>query len=369
MTALIVIAVIVGFVLFLKSPMKKGKQPPQKQRNYAQTKTPVSLKKKTTVQQRKDGALVINRGKSSQITLINANPAIANSIVDIYFSVPSFYEEVRQVRNLLMENSVEVEEINSYQNIVRPIIESRVQILISEDEKWESLGDMQMAKRQRYLEDTISEYLDDYYSRPPREEKEIDFDNLPDDIEDDDSVSQGFKDTLASLALNSPIPLPFFSEMIRDYGLANINTYYEYYGRKNPVISIANPNYRKPLEDLVEVGLACDGRDMSFEELLSSLTLNKLNEISDAETRFTRKDKAIKYLSEQNNVYSIIKKNVSLNSLFALKPLPNQYQEFDFNGFHELRSYYEALADVVVSVISELGTIPFTKKNETAPTN
>ena len=373
MTALIVIVVIVGFVLFLKSPNKKDKYSQKPSRNYG--KTPVSPKRQTTVQQRKDGALVINRGKSSQITLINASPAIAHSIVEIYYGVPSYYEEVRQVQSLLLENNVEVEEISLFQSSVRPIIESRVQTLISEDDGWESLGDIdKKEKRRQYREDAISKYLDDYYSGYPQEERDIGFDNFSDDdfekavIEEDDFVTPGFKATLSYLALNTPTIPPLFYEMIRDYGLANINTYYEYYGRKNHVISIADPNYRKPLENLVDVGLACTGMDMSVEELLSSLTLNKLNEISGAESRFTKKDKAIKSLSEQNNVYSIIKKNISLNSLFALKPLPNQYQEFDFSRFHELRSYYEALADAVISVISGCGNIPFTKKQASVTT-
>lgn len=361
MALIIIIIVVVGLIVFVKSPSGKARPQRQKQSNYSiATESREPLKRQTSVQQRKDGAFVINRGKSSQITLINATSAKAHSIVKIYYDVPSFYEQVRQVQTILLENAISVEEINFYQSKVRPIIENRVQKLISEDEEWASLGEMDKRdKQQQYLENSMSEYLEDYYYRPPREEKDIDIDSQLGDEDEDDYVAPGYKDTLSYLALNDPIDVPLLNEMIHDYGLTNINTYCEYYGRKNPVISISNPNYRKPLEDLVKIGLACTGRDMSVEELLSSLTLNKLNEISGAETRFTRKDKAIKHLSEQNNIYSIIEKNVALRSLFALKPLPTQYQEFDFDKYHELKAYYAALADVIVSVISGCGTIPF----------
>lgn len=369
MVLIILIIVFVGLYVFIKSPSSKERNRPSKQSNYSVAIEPREpQKKQTSVQRRKDGAMVINRGKSSQITLINATPSAANSIVEIYYGVPSFYEQVRQVQSILLENTISVEEINFYQSKVRPIIENRVQKLISEDEEWLSLGEMDKRdKQQQYLENSMSEYLEDYYNRPSREEKEIDFDSQLGNEDENDYVAPGFKDTLSYLALNAPIDVPLLNEMIHDYGLTNINTYYEYYGRKNPVISIANPNYRKPLEDLVKVGLACTGKDMSVEELLSSLTLNKLNEISGAETRFTRKDKAIKYLCEQNNIYSIIEKNVALRSLFALKPLPTQYQDFDFDKYHKLKAYYDALADVVVSVIDGCASIPFVQAASPSP--
>ena len=91
------------------------------------------------------------------------------------------------------------------------------------------------------------------------------------------------------------------------------------------------------------------------------LVLAKLNEISGSEVTFTKKDKAIKYLSEKEDVSSIIEKNIVFRSLFALKPLPVQYQEFDFDKYDELMSYYESLADVVVSVSNGLSTIAYNR--------
>ncbi len=153
--------------------------------------------------------------------------------------------------------------------------------------------------------------------------------------------------------------MPLLDEMINEYGVANLSTYCEYSGRKNPVIQIANADYRKPLEDLVKAGMAYSGKDLSVEELLSSLTLNELNSISEPEARFTRKDKALKYIFENEDVASIIEKYVDFRSLFALKPLPPQFNTFDYNGYSKLQSYYEALADVVFSVYNGLSEIMY----------
>ena len=97
---------------------------------------------------------------------------------------------------------------------------------------------------------------------------------------------------------------------------------------------------------------------VTFERIFH-LTLNELNSISEPEARFTRKDKAVKYISEKDDVASIIEKYVDRRSLFALKPLPPQFNAFDFDGFSKLQSYYEALADVVFSVFNGLSEIEY----------
>ena len=176
---------------------------------------------------------------------------------------------------------------------------------------------------------------------------------------DKEKVTPALETALSYLAMNSPIQVHLLNEMINEYGMANLSTYCEYSGRKNPVIQIANADYRKPLEDLVTAGLACSGNDLSVDELLSSLTLNELNSISEPEARFTRKDKALKYISEKDDVASIIEKYIDRRSLFALKPLPPQFNAFDFDGFSKLQSYYEALADVVFSVYNGLSKIKY----------
>ena len=339
MTLILVLAIIGGLAIIAKTIMSDRTQPRQVSKPSIVFEYNGPEKRKTTIQKREDGAFVLNGGTSSQITLIGATIDDAHTIKKACDSIDtsSYYDAVNDIKGLLLEKSIQVEEVISFQKEVRPIVERRVQKLISEDEEWESLGEMDKEDKKR-------EYID---------QSMVTF---------HDAVTPAMEGALSYLAMNSPIQVPLLDELIKVYGVRNLNTYNSYRGRKHPIISIPNANYRKPLEDLVKVGLAGTGYDMGVEEMLSSLTLNELNDISGAETKFTRKDKAIKYIAEKDNVASIIEKNIALRSLFVLKPLPSQYQDFDFDKFQELVTYYESLADVVVSVYNGLSPISFKKR-------
>ena len=343
MALIIALIITVVFFVFIK-PALGNKARPQLEEPYISVEyEPEKPKKKPSTVQQKGDTVLINGGRPSQITLLNASIEDAHAILDICEGNYSSYEAEKRVRDRLMEQEIVVNEIIIFQDTVRPVIERSVQKLISENEDWESMGEKDKKDQwDEYAQDTIEEYLDSYQS--PNADR-----YLP----------PAFEGALSFLVTHSLTQIPLLREMIEKYGVANINTYAEYVGRKNPVITISNPDYRKPLENLVRVGLACSGKDLSVDEMLSSLSLNTLNDISGSETRFTRKDKAIKYISEKENVYSIIEKNIALRSLFALRPLPSQFSAFDFSGYSEQLSYYEALASVVVSVINGYATVPF----------
>ena len=334
MAIIIIILVVAGLIIVSKTLWSKGAQPRQELKASSDIASLLQNKNHTSIRRREDGAFVLNGGTSRQVTLIGTNVHIAHVIKDKCDLLPtsSYYDAVNDIRDILLENSIQVAEVNAFQNEVHPIIEKRVQRYISEDKEWDSLGEMD--KRDRKME-YIDRSMVSFHS----------------------NVSPAMETALAYLAVHSIIQVPLLPELIREYGIKNLNTYYKYYGRKNPIISIPNSNYRKPLENLVDVGLAFTGKDMSVEELLSSLTLNKLNEISGTESAFTRKDKAIKYFSERADVSTIIEKNISLRSLFVLTPLPVQFQVFDFDKYGELLKYYEAVGDVVVSVYNGLSPI------------
>lgn len=334
MTFIIIILVIAVLIIISKTLTSKSTQPRQGIKASSDIDSLIQNDKHTSIRRREDGAFVLNGGTSRQVSLIGANAHIAHAIKDKCDLLPSssYYDIVNDIRDILLENYMQVGEVNAFLNEVRPIIEKRVQLLISEDKEWESLGEKDKKDRtMEYMERSLVSFHTD--------------------------VSPAMETALSYLAVHSIIQVPFLPEMIHEYGIKNLNTYYKYYGRKNPIISIPNPNYRKPLEDIVKAGLASTGNDMSVEELLSSLTLNKLNEISGAEVSFTRKDKAVKYLAEKDDIYSIIKKNIELRSLFVLKSLPLQFVDFDFAQYGELLKYYEAMGDVVVSVYNGLSPI------------
>lgn len=303
--------------------------------NHSEPSNQEDKKVQSRSQGEENKVIVLNSGKASKITLIGASDSSAKRIKRLCDHYSSYYDAVKSTRDVLLENAIQVAEVVAFQTKVRPLVEGRVHKLISEDDEWDTLGE----KDRR---DKMAKYV---------EESMVSFDK--------EKVTPALETALSYLAMNSPIQVPLLDEMINEYGMANLSTYCEYSGRKNPVIQIANADYRKPLEDLVKAGLAYSGKDLSVEELLSSLSLNELNSISEQEARFTRKDKALKYILEKDDVASIIEKNVDCHSLFKLKPLPPQFNAFDFDGFSKLQSYYEALADVVFSVYNGLSEIKY----------
>lgn len=295
------------------------------------------LKESVTLTRNDKGAFVINEGKDSRITLVGATEAAAIAIKTAMEDGEKFFDTEKQIRNILLEEKIIVAEIENFRTDVGPVIEQRVRKLISEDQEWDSLGEKdRIDKQQEYLKQSMVNF-------------------------DEETVSPAVVNALTHIVDDSPSRPSFLDDMIRDFGIANIITYSSYVGRKNPIISIPNADYRKPLEELVAAGLAYTGKDMSVEEMLSSLTLNELNYISEPEERFTRKDKAIKYLSERDDISSIINKNIAIRSLFALKPLPEKYREFNFEQFDQLLTYYGDLACIVVSVANGYSTITYFK--------
>ena len=281
-----------------------------------------------------DGSITLCSEGKKRVTLIGASELAAKEILAICDEANSFYDWSKKVSCILMENGIKVKEVEKFRSHVSPIVESRVKKLIENDEEWDQLGDRDKEdKRHEYIINSMVVFGED--------------------------VSPAMSNSLSSLALSHPVQVPLLKELIAKYGANNIRTYSQYIERKNPIITIQDVNYRKPLEDLVKVGLAYTEKDMSIEELLSTLTLAELNGIASTESKFTRKDKAIKYLSEQENISSIIDKNITLRALFALKPLPVEFKEFDFNKYREATSYFDNLADVLVSLYKGYSPIKY----------
>ena len=329
---LLVVVVVFAIAKSLPSKKEEHHREPKTERSYIHEEYEETQQRQATVRKREDGAFVLSCDNQPRVTIIGATEEQANSIATLSKQGP--YDAAKPVRNVLLEHELQVAEVNNFQKRVRPIVEERVKNLIAADEEWETLGEMDR-------KDKLAEY---------ENQSMVTFGK---------NVSPALVTDLTYLTWNSPHYVPLLKDLIREYGVANLNTYCEYFGRKHPVISIPNSKYRKPLEDLVKAGLAYTGSDMCVEELLSSLTLNELNEISGVNTKFTRKDKAIQFISEKDNVTSIIEKHIALRSLFALKPLPTRFQGFDFDGYRELLSYYDALAGVVISLYCGLSTISY----------
>lgn len=325
---IIVAAIIVAAIIIittLSSNHKKESNKPLDSHIEVEFEYSHELNEKGCITLASNGDITLSTGGDNNVTLIGASKQIATEIMGICDSPKSYYEWGKDISNILMTNEIQIKEVELFRTEVLPIVERRVAKLIEKDKEWESLGE-------KDKEDKIEEY------------RNISM------VEFDEEVSPAMSGALSYLTFNKPIQVPQLNELIKEYGIRNMNTYCEYYGRKNPIITISNINYRKPLEELVTVGLAYTGKDLSVEELLSTLTLSQLNDIALVDKKFTKKEKAIKYIAEKENVTSIIENNITLRALFSLRPLPDKFIGFDIEKYKEVKCYYENLADVLVSL-------------------
>lgn len=338
MTLLIVLLIAIALILIIRSASKKSKEAQETSNPHIEVEIQYLKTEKTAGQStlNADGSITLHKEGKARATLIGCTQSVADKIINLYHNSVSFYESEKMVGAVLMENDIQIKEVEDFRSKVRPIVQNRVEKLISKDPEWEILGD-------RDKEYKLEEY---------RAESMVEF---------DEEVSPAMSGALTHLTFNDPIQVPLAQEVIAQYGTHNLSTYCEYYGRKNPIIKVPNANYRKPLEQLVEVGLAYTGKDMSVEELLSSLTLAELNEIAATEKKFTRKDKAIQFLAEKDDITSIIEKQIALRSLFILTPLPDKFKEFDIEKFRISQNYYNELACVLTSLYNDYSTMKYIK--------
>lgn len=338
MTLLIILLIVIVFIIIIRLSSKQSKEPKEV---HKPINLPIDVKvdlsenrnEKGTSILNTDGSITLcNEGKF-RVTLIGASQQVANKIINICES-SSVYESEMKVSSILMENSIQIKEVNEFRSKVRPIVENRVNKLIAKYKKWDSIGE----KDKEYL---IEEYQNESM------------------VEFDEEVSPAMSSSLSYLTFHEPIQVPSLNDMVKEYGMYNISTYCEYFGRKNPIIKIPDVVHRKPLEELVNIGLAYTGRDMSLEELLSTLTLSDLNEIASTEKKFTRKDAAIKFLAGREDITSIIEKNIAVLSLFTLRSLPDRFKDFDIEKFKMSKNYYNDLSCVLISLYDGLSTMDY----------
>ena len=335
MTLLIILLIAIVLILIVKSSSKPRTEIKKQESPHIEIEIeyPTNKKEKGKVISNPDGSVTLCRENRSSVTLIGSSKEVANKIIDICDNF-SIYESETKVGMVLMENGIQVKEVEEFRSKVRPVVERRVNKLIAKYPDWESLGE-------KDKEDVLEEFTNESM------------------VKFDDEVSPAMSVSLSYLTFKDPITVPLLNEIISEYGSDIISTYCEHCGRKNPIIKIPNVNYRKPLEDLVNVGLAYTGKDMSVKELLSTLTLSELNEIASTDKKFTRKDKAISYIAEKEDVTLIIEKHIALRSIFILKSLPDKYKEFDMEKFKESKNYYKDLACVLISLYDGLSTMDY----------
>jgi len=125
----------------------------------------------------------------------------------------------------------------------------------------------------------------------------------------------------------SEIDITVDDELIKRYSFETISKYFSLQHYQNKIISKWE---RKDFEDLIKADLVFSGNDLDIEDVLKSQTLKILNRICEKEEgHFKRKNKAILYLKENENLLGNVGKHISTRRLFKLKPLPKEYKNLE----------------------------------------
>ncbi|MBI4824303.1 MAG: hypothetical protein HY805_08780 [Nitrospirae bacterium] len=143
--------------------------------------------------------------------------------------------------------------------------------------------------------------------------------------------------------------------LVKRYGFDTIS----FYIRKRDGVHIIPADHyeRKIFEKLTEVGLAFRGDSIPLEAALSGLKLKELSAlVSDLNPpKFSRKAKAIEYLTNVPDIRDRIGKVISLRSLFQIQPLPSEFAGIDINAVSHSWQYAQELAYLISGTYMHAG--------------
>ncbi|MBS1903233.1 MAG: hypothetical protein JSS75_05985 [Bacteroidetes bacterium] len=139
-------------------------------------------------------------------------------------------------------------------------------------------------------------------------------------------------------------------ELIKFYGIETITPYLR--SRAGDVEQIPASHYlRNDYELLVKKGLARKGKDIPLQDILPTLTLKEMNAIADtlAPKPFGRKQKAIDFLMQQPNLFDLLNRSISFNSLFQTLPLDPKFAQINLDDISDSWRFDSELATAIIS--------------------
>lgn len=107
---------------------------------------------------------------------------------------------------------------------------------------------------------------------------------------------------------------------------------------------------RKKFEQLVEVGLARQGKDVSVTAALMTLTVKALRDLvtDNPPPKSWKKAQISEYIARLPDVQERIKKAIVISDLFQLRPFPEQFNHIDRQAVAASWSYTAEVVDLIV---------------------
>lgn len=309
---LIFICLIIYVIVKLSQSNNKTTAPQQKNNEPISDDKSEEWAKVDPIKQDQDGNWVLNPNLDFKLTLVDADFSTAQYIRQILDNDNSHrFTQVENIVPIFIINKLKVKEIEDYKAKYRSVYLNKLDELKNNSKEYNSVKD-------EYEKDEILSEL-----RSKAEEL----------------IPEVIGCSLYNLFECEPEDFNVGNDLIMKYGFGSLQLYFQKINRKNKTIKVPTDSFSyKAFEKLADVGLAIKGEDIANEELLSSLTLNELNDITS--NKFTRKNKAIEYICNFEDSATFIQTHIPVKNIFKLIPITDELN-YDVNEINKVWEYYK----------------------------
>ncbi len=277
-----------------------------------------------------DGGWIINPKTSFPLTLYNGDRQTIESVRQVLQEEDQWYlNQANLLTSLIAQQNIRCQEIDAYVHTYRPLYRKHIEDAKRASLEWPDASAPDQADLLMEFRKQAIAALD---VRPAIANRDVEtlFDGEPDDITVDDALLERFGADVVQLYLRYATDLTKV--------------------RKVP----ASHADRKGFEALVERRLAIRGSAIPAEDVLTTLRLKDMRElVADLDApKFSRKAKAIEYLSTLPDLGERLGKAVAFRELFQLQPLPGEFAHIDLQHVAEAWAYARVTATIVALTYS-----------------
>jgi hypothetical protein len=261
--------------------------------------------------------IIINPESNFPLTVYNAPENILQQVTHI-FADEKIGNKEKFLMPLFAENDIKCREITSYIDKYKPIYLAKMEALKQQSTAYAAASAMDKEDMEREF---VAAAAGSLY-----ENAFCDLELLFQEPEIQTSDYQGF---------------------IQEFGYENIHRYARW---TKDLTKVHIDQDRKEFEDLIVVGLAIPGEQISLEEILKVHSLKTLNAIAGKEPDFfKRKEKAIECILTVANPRESIGQHIAMRRIFKLNPLPTKYGHLELTKlsrhWQSVKTHVELIVD------------------------
>lgn len=275
-----------------------------------------------------DGGYILNPQSTFPLTIYGIDQHIAKEFKQILDSgyCEGSYKTVQNVMPIVARYNVRCKEVDDYKKTFKPLYLQSIEKQKESSSEWTTASDLDK-------EDLLAEF------------KDVAIASL--DIQPDCDLGILFEADYIDMTVDDVLIDKYGYDTIRFYLSRKIRVH----------IITADHDDRKKFERLVEVGLAIRGENIHVESVLGSLTLKEMSTlVSDlSPPKFSRKAKAIEYLSKLPDLKERLHKTISFRSLFCLQSLSEEFSKIDLEKVSLSWQYAQELANLIIGTYYHAG--------------